>query len=539
MKLVCDLSLTGRPIRPRGPAEKSALELLAEKAEWSAVYRVSESELYQDAAATVPATTDGQTVRAIKPLAGGPTLTQSGGSVFGTLATDANGVRYIDMPGGSFLSSPKTYTVETGVFVGMCLSRGAGSSFSFGGMANDNANGLMVWNSTGAGTTQIRLTKTGQTTAIVCGRSGMVGFNVPFATQAYLDGATIQGMQDGAEHTPLATDFIALATAENLSGAAYQMNVAVTWPASAPLASCRIGVNTNGGLTGTTAACRFYGGVWAKGEFTLADQRILHKYLRGIIGHGAVGSAVYDGIIVAGQSNAQGGAGDTTGWQTATLPPVGAMIEGTWQRGLRTAVQPGDGNFATLALTSNAWTKMGADCHAATGRRMAYVNAAYGGRGLRNAITPPANWTPTGNLVERAALKYQRMAERIAAAGGSVTLRAVIWQGGENDFVVADTVATYKAALVDLRDRFRTATGNATLPLWIVSIDDHVNYTTHFAMVRQAQAEAAAENEGIELIVPYQNFRGQGMLADDVHLNAAAHEVVGAVAAGAIADLLT
>jgi hypothetical protein len=125
----------------------------------------------------------------------------------------------------------------------------------------------------------------------------------------------------------------------------------------------------------------------------------------------------------------------------------------------------------------------------------------------------------------------------IERLGRTAKVRGVIWMGGEQDGVGAVNVTNYKADLVELRDRFRTATGIEDLPLLIVSLDDNATYPTNYANIRQAQSEAASENDGIELIVPFQDFLDAGELTDGVHYSQTALNTVGELAAASCATL--
>jgi hypothetical protein len=64
-----------------------------------------------------------------------------------------------------------------------------------------------------------------------------------------------------------------------------------------------------------------------------------------------------------------------------------------------------------------------------------------------------------------------------------------------------------------------------------MSLDDNAAGAAQYAIMRQAMAEVVTEQEGIYLIMPYQNFKAAGKLSDGIHWNQTALNEAGVIAA--------
>lgn len=247
----------------------------------------------------------------------------------------------------------------------------------------------------------------------------------------------------------------------------------------------------------------------------------------------------YDVFAIAGQSNAMG----VGNYTTSTEVPLGAAVEYMAQGFVKQLADPTQHNVTSggnFSLTGSAWPSFGAKYNELLGRRACIVGGAFSGVGLLHPGSgPTGGWTASGPLLSDLAAKIESCMSFLAEKGSTSRLRGVIWVGGEQDVLASFTLASYKAALVDLRDRFRVATGNPALKLMIVSLDKSLDAGSEvkYAIIRQAQAEAAAENEGIELVVPFQNYYDSG-LSDGVHMNQLGLNDIGRIAANGAAAAL-
>ncbi|WP_324807238.1 sialate O-acetylesterase [Sphingomonas sp. LY29] len=276
----------------------------------------------------------------------------------------------------------------------------------------------------------------------------------------------------------------------------------------------------------------FYGGVWVDGPIPLTTRNEINQWLRFLCGESDLDSLTYDVFIVAGQSNAQGAA---AGFGTTPALGRGAYWS-PWYTVNRMA-DPVRMLEDDVSLTGSAWPAFAEAWYVRTGNPVLIIGAAVSGCGLVTA-GPDGLWGSSGNLTTRAA---NQALEALTYLGAQANLRGVIWAGGEQDAEALATgtpsQATYAAALVDLRDRFRTALDKPTLPMFMISADRRTDgtYDAGYVTLRAAQVAAGTADSGIKLVVPYQNFVGAGLMSDVVHWNQTAQNTVGTTAAGAIA----
>lgn len=259
-----------------------------------------------------------------------------------------------------------------------------------------------------------------------------------------------------------------------------------------------------------------------------SERSKIHNWLMGKCGIGSLASDAYDMFVIAGQSNAMG-VGSMATTEAVTL---GNAIEYKARGGVHPLADPVQQEGVSSALYGSAWPAFANDYYALTGRKVAFVGAAVSGEGLVFTATPRGGWSGA----ELVPLLATKLAAAKAKIGGA-TVRGVLWAGGEQDALSAITVNSYKASLVAFRDALRTATGIPTLPLLILSIDNLAGSESQYSIMRQAQSEAANENEGIELVMPYQGFINAGKTADGIHWNQVALNEAGTIAATSCAAL--
>ena len=446
-------------------------------------------------------------------------LVQSGASALPTYQVDANGVPYLlttgaqlvstyDMTGAIpvyFAAAVARLTRESKIMMNLYGNSGWGINFT-----NQNGDGGLI-GSTGTGGSALTYTPVA---------SWSVG--QPFVADVLFESYKTSSWVYGGERD--------IVTATN-GGSRTVVNSS---PAGETITAAKLSINYN-----NASSHRFYGGVLFFGKPTDDQRRGVNQWLKRICGLGSLEKNSYDVFAIAGQSNAMG----VGNYTTSVACPLGAGVEYLAQGFLKPLADPTQHNVTTggnFSLAGSAWPSFGAKYSELTGRRACIVGGAFSGVGLLHSGSgPTGGWTSSGPLVANLAAKIDSCLSYLADKGTNSQLRGVIWAGGEQDVLASFTLASYKAALVDLRDRFRAATGNPTLKLMIVSLDKSLDAGNEakYAIIRQAQAEAAAENDGIELIVPFQNYYDSG-LSDGVHMNQSGLNDIGRIAANGAATAL-
>lgn len=218
-----------------------------------------------------------------------------------------------------------------------------------------------------------------------------------------------------------------------------------------------------------------------------------------------------DFFLVAGQSNAQGSGNSAL---SPTVPAgVGYKIEGATVSHL---ADPVGG-----ATTGSAWPAFAIAYNAATGRKVAVVEAAVGGTGLVTTATG-SNWGPNGTLADDAANIAETAIAALYGAGWTPNLRGILWHQGEWDaqnVASAGLADAYEDALSDLRTRIASALGAPALKMfvWQLGTRDQGD-TAGFQAVRAGQAQAATNDPLIELVyTECVEFPARDWMSDDLH----------------------
>lgn len=483
--------------------------------------------LFQDAAGTIPVTAEGQPVRRMNDLSGNgnhltlghATIPMTYGRMFGRPCLIA--------PAGSFLTQPGLpgpVEMERTCYIGAAFAPTAAGTANFFGVGSSNANGLYLAGLATFSRGTMALRMTGKATVELQTPAAALSLNLPI-TMDGLSSDTVSSWINGGK----------LSVPEPSAGTnGGPRSRPTNWEPTDKLTGCRYGINNAGGLSQSTAAQVFFGGLVYHGD--PGPRRVgINRWLRWKAGHGVLDHETYDVFLVAGQSNAQG-VGDFT---QSTPVPFGAAIEYNAFDSFKPLADPMQmRDPSDYSRTGSAWPAFATKYNALTGRKVCMVGFAASGVGIIQPTTVE-NWgnTSMGALPRRAARKLMGAIACLERHGCTAVPRGVLYIGGEQDAIAVLNLATYKAHLVALRDRFRLETGIPTLPLLILSIDDKADDQADYALIRQAMVEVAAENSGIHLVMPYQNFRAAEMLSDGLHWNQAALNIAGEIAATNVAAL--
>jgi hypothetical protein len=290
----------------------------------------------------------------------------------------------------------------------------------------------------------------------------------------------------------------------------------------------------------TTASQDFYGGVLMLGQPSSTERTQTTAYLRRACGLNLLDELEYDIFGFGGQSNMQG-QGD---YLSSTAVPWGqaAEYESGFLRPLKDPTRhynPPAGSVSNTGSMLPAWASA---YYAACGRIPLLCGGGASGIGITTG-----GWNPTPDYRNALAAKMVAAKQLIEGRGGTATIRGIVFEGGENDAMNAIAKATVKTGVVTLRDNLRAALVAAdpsgdysALPVFMLSIDRNTDSTKDaaFQAVREAISEACAENSGLELVMPYQDFTGQALLVDTIHWNQSALNTAGSLSGTAVADYL-
>lgn len=301
--------------------------------------------------------------------------------------------------------------------------------------------------------------------------------------------------------------------------------VANTWTGSDSYTGAKLSVNPG------TGAVNIYGGVLYFGSVSDRKRRQVNASLMRTCGLHTMLDYEYDIFAVAGQSNAMG-KGDAA---TSTAPTLGSAIEYVDSGYAKPLQDPTQGAVPNQsALSGSAWPAFAKRYYEVTGRRVCIVGSAYSGEGLINGSISGGTWLNGEFLTDALAFKV-----RNAQRDFKGRLRGVLYLGGENDATLAFTQAQYEAYLVAFRDKLRKKLNDSSLQLLILSIDESVFAYPQYAVMRAAMENAAANNEGIKLVLPYQGWYAAGKTSDGIHWNQEALNASGVIAADNCAALFT
>lgn len=483
------------------------------------------SSLFQDAAGTIPVTAAGQTVKRMNDLSGnGNHLTISNASVNVTYGT-LNERPCLIAPAGSFLAMPTANKdVNYSTYIASAFAPSTTGSFPFFGAGSSAANGLWLRGvASGSRVSTVQM-MTGKTNVEITTPGAAAPLGVPVVIDLQ-GGPTVSSWINGGS-----TEF---ADPTNSNGGA--RNKPGTWAEGDKVVTARYGVNSSGGLSQSTSGQVFFAGIIYDGDIGSVRAKV-HRWLREKAGLLSLDGHAYDVFLVTGQSNAQG-VGNVA---LSTQVPYGAAVE--YQKGgyIKPLTDPTQHKAPTdYSLSGSAWPAFATKYNELTGRKVCVVGYAASGRGILQPASE--NWGNGANgiLPTGAATKLREALDYLRSTKSTPTVRGALYLGGEQDATLTLNLATYKGLLVTLRDRFRAETGIPTLPLLILSIDNKADDEADYALLRQAMAEAATENEGIHLVMPYQNFLATGEMTDAVHWNQVSLNAAGEIAATNTAALFT
>lgn len=423
---------------------------------------------------------------------------------------------YIDAPGGTSMRSSRGVNFSLPGYMAIALSRNVESGPLV--IAGFGAGSGIQWVTTngtyGLGATLVKAGVYSNVNA----PAGVCSANIPVVVDTLgIVGSTTSWINGGSR-------YIDDHNSGNSGGIVDRANA---WTGAESYANSYFGINCDGAGNATTSQCRFYGGFVMLRD-PGSSRAGIHGWLMEQAGIKSLASQSYDLFVTAGQSNAMG----VGAIASSPAVPMGDAVQFMARGGVHPLADPVQAEGVSSALYGSAWPAFANKYKELTGRKVAIVGAASSGEGLVFTATPLGGWSGA-ELVPHLAAKLAAAKTKIPGA----TVRGVLWAGGEQDALSAITVSSYKAALVTFRDALRTATGIPTLPLLILSIDNKNDAESQYAIMRQAQSEAASENEGIELVMSYQGFIDAGKSADGIHWNQTALNEAGVLAATSCAAL--
>lgn len=252
----------------------------------------------------------------------------------------------------------------------------------------------------------------------------------------------------------------------------------------------------------------------------------------------AAAQAHWKMFLAAGQSNAMGITGDASRTGAVRCDTLTAYEYDCNNNRLVYLTDPVglSGLGFDRALYGSAWPALAKRYHDLTGDTVVIVPAAKNASSLlqESDIIAGANWSASGQLFANAVTKVNR-AETLAG----VALCGIVWLQGETDAIAINdaviTKAQYKAGLVNLIARFRTAFG-ATVPFYIIRIGtDYTRDDAGFKQVREAQDEVGAADSLTEIVYRNTiNFRALGWMTDGIHYSQTGLNQAGAGSADTI-----
>lgn len=427
----------------------------------------------------------------------------------GTYKVDANGFHYIDLTGGKTLdnggivSSSQRASLAFPAYIAMILARTGAASQSM--ISSSGGTATFGFTNTASVNSISTATSKSSTSHVVGTRTGAAPIGLPVPADLYITAGQTSGYVAGGNRS--IPDDGTLNAAEQRT-----------------ISNNLLGSDTTNALNLIMTECHWYGGLVRMGaSVTEAERQGVADWMNAKVGRNLLNPQ--DIFVIAGQSNAMG----VGNYATAPAVPLGDGVEYLDDSQLKPFKEPMQHSGAgQAALTGSAW---GAFCNqwkTETGRVAAIVGSAWSGEGLINGSITDGKWL-SGELLT------DNLASKLAAARADMpaaTFRGVIYMGGENDSTLSFTQSEYKTHLLNFLTKLRTKTGISDLKLLICSLDDTTGSPAIYATMRAAMVDAANESDGIELIVPFQNYViGQGLSSDGIHLNQTALNDMGVRAA--------
>ena len=334
--------------------------------------------------------------------------------------------------------------------------------------------------------------------------------------------------------------FANLATKHALNGGDELVNTATTLTDAYTEAGYRYLVNMASMSSAASTEQDWYGAIIMHREPESEDRAVMAQHYREANGLAQLDGQDYDILGFGGQSNMQG-QGD---YLTSTPVTWGDAVEYAlgYIRPLKDPTRHYSPPAGSVSNTGSLLPAFAAAYTAATGRKLCVVCGAASGIGITTG-----GWNPSPVYRDALAAKMVEAKALIEAAGGTATIRGIVFEGGENDAMNSIAKATVKTGVVTLRDNLRAALGAAdpagdysAMPVFMMSIDRNTDSAKDaaFQAVREAISEACTENGGLDLVMSYQDFMGAGLLVDTIHWNQTALNTAGNLAGGATAALL-
>lgn len=243
-----------------------------------------------------------------------------------------------------------------------------------------------------------------------------------------------------------------------------------------------------------------------------------------------------------GQSNSKGYG--TAG--SAPTPDPALCWEWDEDNTLDPLADPGVADAAYAASTGSMFPALFGALTDGSNRPAVLARAAVGGSPLL-ATTPVSGgtgrWSAGGAQYDTAVTRLNAAKAAVTGAGHTIASVGVVWHQGERDIQHATSPSTlradYKAALIDLLARARAAVDPA-LVIYVCQVGNVSGYTSQSLAVQEAQAEACAETDGLELV--YSRCKDFGTLGwmqgDNLHYTQAGYNDMGATAGATMAGLL-
>lgn len=252
----------------------------------------------------------------------------------------------------------------------------------------------------------------------------------------------------------------------------------------------------------------------------------------------------------SGQSNSVGNSGPT-GYQLS--PQVVSVIPG--QPGASVyAFQPSTGLFVVAndpvanANTGSMWPSFGGAYYGQTGRRVLLVLGGVNSASQSSiADYGVGNWDVSGTLVNNLVAQVNSAMAIATASGFTPTFRGIIHgpEGETDGFQLVNlastySIAQYRAALINMIARFRTAFGNPTLPIFQIRVGgahgtQYGSFEPSFVNIRAEQEYVASIDPNAPIV-----YRGgttlfaRGLSPDGLHFHQIGYNEMGAVAAATI-----
>lgn len=460
-------------------------------------------ELFQDINWTTPVTAVGQLVGSVRDQSGsGWHLAALVDTARPTLQLDDQGKRYLDYSAGKTLRSAGNKSIVLGASMVEAKADVTANALSiFGLYAASNRVVALSASTSFRSSTRISNPTFGNqscTTAL-----GSVSLDTPYVHQGRISTSGLASSINGAPELITAADLSTLSdTGMRLVAGSF------------------------------SGAKRFYGGFYIEAEISADDMRMVVDYFKLRIGLIDLEKQAFDVFMCGGQSNCSG-QGD---YLTSVGVPFGHAAE-FQQGGVFKPLKDPTRHYATntagnVSQTGSLWPAFAAKYYELTGRRALIIGGGASGLGISGWVSAGCSDVLGDNYLAAKAYLEER--------GGAIANVSLCFLGGETDAAGSPVKATVKANLLTVIDDIQTRSGLVSMPVYLLSVDRSTNSAQDagYQTVRDALVEVADENANVHLVMPYQDFVGQGLLSDTVHWNQTALNEAGEIAATNVAALI-